>query len=54
MCSDVYQKLHIGHPCNRSKLPHMNLNGEDKFHIFKKLSLGVPHYIPQNILLGQI
>jgi len=49
MCSVVYQKLHIGHPCNRSELPHMNLNEEDKFNTAKKLSLGVP----RNILLGQ-
>jgi len=48
-CSVVYQKLHIGHPCNKSELPFINLNAEDKFDIAKKLSLGVP----RNILLGQ-
>jgi len=49
MCSVVYQKLHVGHPCNRSELPHMNLNEQDKYNIAKKLPLGVL----RNILLGQ-
>lgn len=48
-CSVIYQKLHVGHPCNTSELPHINLNTEDKFNIAKKLSLGVP----RNIILGQ-
>ncbi|VVC28141.1 Hypothetical protein CINCED_3A014603 [Cinara cedri] len=28
MCSVVYQKIHIGHPCDKSELPYMSLNGE--------------------------
>jgi len=47
--SVMYQKLHVGHPCNRSELPYINLNAEDKFNIAKKLSLGVP----RSVILGQ-